>query len=102
MIQNVLSKSSKYALFDATKEMSYVPLPYSLKTKGKAAADLIGTKLGKSLGAFIQMMIFVFMPNASYQSISIYLMIIFVIISILWLYSIVQLNKKYQTAIVKS
>ncbi len=97
-LQNVLVKSTKYTLFDATKEMSYVPLDDELKTKGKAAADMVGTKLGKSLSAFLQSMIFVIMPAATYSSISIYLMVVFIIILVVWIWAVLQLNKEYKDA----
>jgi AAA family ATP:ADP antiporter len=97
-IQNVLSKSSKYTLFDSTKEMSYVPLDEELKTRGKAAADIIGTKLGKSTSAFLQSMIFVIMPAATYQSISVFLMVIFGLICLIWIWAVIELNKEYKLA----
>ncbi|MBP7190388.1 MAG: NTP/NDP exchange transporter [Rickettsiaceae bacterium] len=98
-INNVLSKSSKYTLFDSTKEMSYVPLNDELKTKGKAAADVIGTKLGKSASALLQSLIFVIFPSATYQSISIYLMGVFTFICIVWIWAVIELSKEYKAAI---
>lgn len=95
-IQNVLSKSAKYTLFDSTKEMSYVPLDDELKTRGKAAADMIGTKLGKSLSAFLQSMIFIIIPTATFADISIYLMFVFIIISIMWIWGVAQLGREYE------
>ncbi len=94
-VQNILSKSTKYSLFDSTKEMAYIPLPLELRTKGKAAVEVIGTKFGKSLGAFIQSMIFIIIPTATFDSIVIYLLIIFIIIVILWFWNIIQLNREY-------
>jgi len=98
-IQNVLSKSSKYTLFDSTKEMAYVPLPDELKTRGKAAADVIGTKLGKSASALLQSLIFMIIPAATYQSISMYLMVVFTIICLIWIWGVRELGKEYQKAV---
>lgn len=97
-VQNVLSKSSKYTVFDSTKEMSYVPLNEELKTKGKAAVDVMGSKIGKSFSAFLQSFIFIIMPTATYHSISIYLMVVFSVICIIWIWAVRELSKEYKNA----
>ncbi|HJD56032.1 MAG TPA: nucleotide exchange transporter Tlc3 [Rickettsia endosymbiont of Pyrocoelia pectoralis] len=94
-IQNILSKSSKYSLFDSTKEMAYIPLSLELRTKGKAAVEVIGTKFGKSLGAFIQSLIFIIIPTATFDSIIVYLLVIFIVMVSLWIWDVVKLNKEY-------
>ncbi len=94
-IQNILSKSTKYSLFDSTKEMAYIPLSLELRTKGKAAVEVIGLKFGKSLGAFSQSFMFILLPSASFDSISIYLLFIFMVIIVLWLWNLKALNKEY-------
>ena len=52
-IQSLLSKTGKYALFDPTTQMSYIPLDEESKVKGKAAIDVLGSRLGKSGGSLL-------------------------------------------------
>jgi len=67
-IQSLLSKTAKYALFDPTTQMAYIPLDDESKVKGKAAIDVLGSRIGKSGGSLIQQgLVFVFgnMINAA-------------------------------------
>eukprot|EP00554_Chaetoceros_debilis_P012798 CAMPEP_0194122234 /NCGR_PEP_ID=MMETSP0150-20130528/49772_1 /TAXON_ID=122233 /ORGANISM="Chaetoceros debilis, Strain MM31A-1" /LENGTH=554 /DNA_ID=CAMNT_0038814987 /DNA_START=87 /DNA_END=1751 /DNA_ORIENTATION=+ len=50
-IQNIASKVTKYSLFDPLKEMAYIPMDPEAKSKGKAAIDVLGARLGRSLAA---------------------------------------------------
>lgn len=51
--QNILSRGAKYSVFDATKEMTFVPLSPENKLVGKAAIDGVCSRLGKSGGSVI-------------------------------------------------
>merc|ERR1711957_20788 len=52
--QSLLSKTAKYALFDPTTQMAYIPLDEDSKVRGKAAIEVLGSRLGKSGGSLIQ------------------------------------------------
>lgn len=94
-LQNVLSKATKYTMFDSTKEMAFIPLDSELKSKGKAAVDVIGGRLAKSGGAVIQSTIFMMIPGATFATIAPTLMGIFVFLLVCWLVAVKFLNKDY-------
>jgi AAA family ATP:ADP antiporter len=96
LFQNVLSKGVKYSLFDATKEMSYIPLDDELKSKGKAAVDVIGGRAGKSGGAAIQFLLLnVIFAGSSLVQLAPLISVIFTIILLLWFYAVHGLSKEF-------
>jgi AAA family ATP:ADP antiporter len=99
--QNILSKSLKYALFDPTKEMSYIPLDQELKVKGKAAVDVIGSRFGKSGGGFIQLLLLT-LTAGNQLSIVPYLFGIILFINLAWLSAVKGLSKLYLAKIKSS
>ncbi len=56
-LHNVLCKAMKYSMFDPTKEMAFISLDQELKTKGKAAVDLLGARFGKSGSSWVQILL---------------------------------------------
>ncbi len=104
----ILSKGIKYSLFDATKEMAYIPLDDELKTKGKAAVDVIGGRAGKAGGAFVQsnlqmVMAAVIATNgANIVSVTApYAFVVFLVVAVAWLYAVKALSKKVDAAVEK-
>ena len=94
-LHNILSKVCKYSFFDPTKEMAYIPLDSEEKVKGKAAIDIIGSRLGKSGSSWIQVALIDFMAVSSILSVSHFLIPIILFATISWIYSVLTLSKHF-------
>lgn len=94
LMQVIFSKSAKYALFDPTKEMTYIPLSDDVKMKGKAAIDVVGSRLGKSGGAVAQNIMLV-ITAGSQMTILPVVSGMFLLIIMLWVFSVVRINRRF-------
>jgi AAA family ATP:ADP antiporter len=92
-IQNVLSKASKYSLFDPSKEMVYIPLDPETKVKGKAVIDLVGSRFGKSGGALVQQVLLLFFGTLS--AITPYIAITLFICIAVWILAVRSLSQQF-------
>lgn len=92
--QNLATKACKYAFFDSTKEIVFIPLDKESKVKGKAAIDLVGSRIGKSGSSVFQLFIMKLLNTSSILMITPFIIPVFIIMLIFWLYSINYLNDK--------
>ncbi len=95
MIQNVMSKATKYSMFDPTKEMAYIPLDSEVKLKGKAAIDVVGARLGKSGGSIIQQGLLILFNATSIVQVAPYIALILMIVLVGWLIATRTLSRKF-------
>ena len=51
--QSCLSKAAKYSVFDATKEIAFIPLDHETRIKSKAPIDAVAARFGKFGGSFV-------------------------------------------------
>jgi AAA family ATP:ADP antiporter len=99
-IQNCLSRAAKYTLFDATKEIAFIPLSNESKLKGKAAIDGVGSRLGKSGGSVIhQGLILIFSTVATTTP---YVAAIFLVVVLLWGLAVISLGKQFDLVTARS
>ena len=94
--QNISTKVMKYAFFDSTKEMAYIPLDMESKVKGKAAIDVVGSRLGKSGAAWIQIVLIQLVGTGSVLSITHALVPIIGCTVVFWILSVRSLNKEFE------
>lgn len=101
-VQNIIAKGIKYSIWDTAREMLYIPLDTELKTKGKAAVDVVSSKVGKAMSSLIQSVTFTIIPSATYSSISHILMIIFIIVCFTWIAAIKKIYEYYKITLLKN
>lgn len=93
--QNIVSKAAKYSFFDPSKEIAYIPLDNESKVKGKAAIDVVGSRLGKSGASWIQIALIDLLGTGSIFSISYLLLPIVTVATIAWMMAISSLSKQF-------
>lgn len=93
--QNVVSKTAKYSFFDPTQQMAYIPLSEEAKAKGKAAIDIVGSRLGKSGSSWIQVALIDLIGTGSIFSISHILLPIVTFVTFSWILSVRSLSHRF-------
>ncbi len=94
-LQNCLARASKYTLFDATKEMTFIPLSRESKLKGKAAIDGVGSRFGKSGGSLVHQSLLLIFGTVSLSTP--YIAIIFLGVIGAWIAAVRTLGREFQT-----
>ncbi len=98
-IQNALTKGTKYAQFDPTKEMAYIPLDDELKTKGKAAVDVVGNRLGKALGGYTQNIVFIATGTKDVLTVAPIFGGVIALVVLGWIVAVFGLSKRYNALV---
>jgi AAA family ATP:ADP antiporter len=91
--QNVGTKATTYGMFLPTKEMAYIPLDAEQKTKGKAAIDVIASRLGKSGGSLIQQVLILVLGSLS--ACAPYVGFFLLAITLAWIRAVARLNLQF-------
>lgn len=96
-MQQSISRGSKYTIFDATKELAFIPLSKESKLKGKAAIDGIGSRLGKSGSAIIYQALLMFVGTVAATLPYVASIMLFVIAA--WMVAVSYLGKQFQSLV---
>lgn len=92
-LQNVLSRAAKYTVFDATKELAYVPLSDECKLRGKTVIDGVGQRLGKSGGSVIHQSLLMFFTTV--PAVCPYVAGILLVLILTWTGATLSLGRKF-------
>lgn len=95
--QICLGRAAKYTVFDESKEIAFIPLSKADQRKGKAVVDGIASRFGKS-GGSLMIQVLIILCGGLMQTIP-YVAVIFMVVLILWLYSVRGLGKMVSNTI---
>nr|MBA3603941.1 AAA family ATPase [Parachlamydiaceae bacterium] len=91
--QNVLCRAAKYSVFDATKEMAFVPLSPESKLNGKAAIDGVCSRLGKTGGSIIHQVLL--LSLASFTFSAPYVAVLLIVMIGIWMYAVRNVGTEF-------
>ncbi|MBM3207953.1 MAG: NTP/NDP exchange transporter [Chlamydiae bacterium] len=89
-LQNCLSKAGKYSLFDASKEIAFLPLEQDAKIKGKAAIDGLGSGIGKSGSSLTYQGLIISLGSVALSTP--YIAVILFVVLVAWISSVVTVG----------
>lgn len=98
-LQNVFSRAAKYTIYDATKEMAWVPLSNESQLKGKAAIDGVCNRLGKSGGSFIHQALL--LNYATFSLTAPYVAVFLLVAIVIWISAVQYLGKQFNLLTMK-
>lgn len=98
-LQNCLSKAGKYSVFDASKELAFLPLDADSKLRGKAAIDGLGAGVGKS-GASLTYQGLIILLGGIAASTPYISVILFIVLGA-WIFSVVRLGGLFKQVVLK-
>lgn len=107
IINDALVRSIKYSLFDSTKSMAYIPLDEDERTKGQAATEMIGGRIGKAGSSIVQQVMISYpkvlvTSTGSVGGVLAYtphIVVIFFVAVIMWIFAVLKLSDKYEQKI---
>jgi AAA family ATP:ADP antiporter len=91
--QNMMSRAAKYSVFDATKEMAFIPLSPESRLKGKAAVDGVCARFGKAGGSAVHQSLLIMMGSltASAPIVSVFLFSAILV----WMGAVMSLGRRF-------
>jgi ATP/ADP translocase len=90
-----MSRAAKYTVFDATKEIAFVPLSPEMQINGKASIDGICSRMGKSGGSMIYQGLLLSFGTLSASAPYVALFLFTVLI--IWIIAVKTLGDQFQT-----
>ena len=96
-IQNVLSRSCT-AFFNPAKEIAFIPISEPNRSIAKGM-EMVASRFGKAGGALIQFLMLNFILESSLLDLAPNIMIIFVLVILVWIFSVMSLSTEFNNKI---
>ncbi len=86
--QHIIWKVAKYIFFDSVREMAYLYVDRVAKHRGKAAIDLVGSRISKGMGGMIHTLVLFIAGTSSVLDVTSVILVIFLLSCGPWLYAV--------------